>query len=207
MPKIRAILLPLVLAACGDSPPKPEIALSSEYALPTIEPSPGPAPIVPQAPDHRYDERDGWTYYYIAALSDEDRKLGRAAAGVSAFQYLGQNSEGEHILASLNDDGTVSYRAKCAAVCKIIATDYGRKIAFSPDSLIGAAFSDAFNGKLKIADWARDQIVPVSAPPPKPTAELETPPLTNLTDTRSESEQIETPPPAAVIETGPPTTD
>ncbi|MEO6114169.1 MAG: hypothetical protein ABIP07_06975 [Sphingomicrobium sp.] len=119
------------------------------------DPSSG-ASVLP-LPDHGYDERKGETYYYIAAVSDEDRKKGRAAGSVSAFQYLGRNGEGEHVIASLRSDGTVSYRAKCPISCRIIDTDFGEKIAFSSDSIIGAAFNDAFRGKLRIADWAKEE--------------------------------------------------
>src|SRR3546814_18412236 len=31
-------------------------------------------------PDHNYDEQRGWSQYYVAAVSVEDRKKGRAAA-------------------------------------------------------------------------------------------------------------------------------
>lgn len=111
---------------------------------------------MPSQPDHNYDERRGSTYFYVAAISEEDEKRGRAVGSVSTIQYLGQNGEGQHILASLRPNGTINYRAKCANPCRIIDTDYGDPIAFSPNSIIGAAFGDAFRGKLRIADRSKD---------------------------------------------------
>jgi len=167
-----------LLTACDDSPDQDESLLApamieaTPVALPTTEtpvlaPLPSPVPV----PDHNYDEKRGWTYYYVAAVSDEDRKRGRAVGSVSAFQYLGQNGDGEHILASLGSNGTVSYRAKCAKSCRIIDTDYGEKLAYSPSSIIGAAFDDAFRGQLRIAEWAKDKtagpatVSPTETPP------------------------------------------
>jgi hypothetical protein len=120
---------------------------------------------VPQ-PSHRFDERRGDIYYYIAAVSEEDRKRGRAVGTVSSFQYLGKTDAGEHIVASLNDNGTVSYRAKCAPSCKIIDTDYGERIPYSPSSIIGAVFQDAFHGRLRTAQWTKDPVAqPTQAAP------------------------------------------
>jgi hypothetical protein len=54
--------------------------------------------------------------------------------------------------------------ATCANPCQVITLHTGafhvERVAFDPDSLIGAAFIDAFNGQLKIYD-------PASAPPSK----------------------------------------
>jgi len=168
-----------LLTACNDSPDQNETSLAppmseaSPVALsitetPALAPLPSPAPV----PDHNYDEERGWTYYYVAAVSDEDRKRGRVVGSVSAFQYLGQNDDGEHILASLGSNGTVNDRYKCAQSCRIIDTDYGEKLAYSPSSIIGAAFDDAFQGRLRIAEWAKDE-----AAAPATVSPIETPPV------------------------------
>src|SRR3546814_17298636 len=78
----------------------------------------------PVLPDHNYDEKRGWTYYYVAAVSEEDRKKGRAAGSVVAYQYLGKNEEGQQVLASMNTNGNVSHRASCASPCRILAKSY-----------------------------------------------------------------------------------
>src|SRR3546814_16608607 len=79
----------------------------------------------PVLPDHNYDEKRGWTYYYVAAISEEDRKKGRAAGAVVAYQYLGLNDDGRHVLANMNPNGTVNHEASCASPCRIIDLSYG----------------------------------------------------------------------------------
>lgn len=118
----------------------------------------------PVLPDHNYDEKRGWTYYYVAAISEEDRKKGRAAGAVVAYQYLGLNDDGRHVLANMNPNGTVNHEASCASPCRIIDLSYGGNMAYTSQSIIGAAFEDAIRGKLKVADWARDEIVQPMAP-------------------------------------------
>src|SRR3546814_19462616 len=100
----------------------PYTTLFRSAADPTMETAPAsldaesaPTDASPSVPDHNYDEKRGWTYYYVAAVSDEDRKKGRAAGSVVAYQYLGKNEEGQHVLASMNTNGTVSHRASCAS--------------------------------------------------------------------------------------------
>jgi hypothetical protein len=53
----------------------------------------------------------------------------------------------------------VNFRAKCSVPCKIIDTDDGGNIAYSTSSIIGGAFQDAFRGKLRIANWAKNEVV------------------------------------------------
>src|SRR3546814_5305276 len=64
----------------------PYTTLFRSAADPTMETAPAsldaesaPTDASPSVPDHTYDEKRGWTYYYVAAVSDEDRKKGRAA--------------------------------------------------------------------------------------------------------------------------------
>ena len=157
------VLIMSITSACGSSkedeesysrPLYPEVPLPAE----TIDPTEQPVILTePQIPDHNYGERRGDTYYYIAAVSEEDKKRGLATGQVIAYQYLGTNSSGEHILANLRTNGTVSHRARCNKPCRIIDTDNGDKIAYSPISIIGSAFDDAFRGKLRIAQWAKNE--------------------------------------------------
>lgn len=165
------ILVLGVLGACNSDAHNSAAPLSTslESSTPAVvdeipTPAASPVPPAPEVASHNYDEREEWTYYYVAAVSEEDRKRGRAVGSVHAFQYLGRNALGEHIIASIRSDGTVSYRAKCAASCRIIHTDNGDRIAYAPASIIGAAFEDAFRGKLRVAEWAKDEAVPTQAP-------------------------------------------
>ena len=103
-----------------------------------------------------------------------------------AYQYLGRDEEGRHVLALMNPNGTVRTEAACATPCRIIDVSDGRKIPYSTRSIIGAAFEDAFRGKLKVADWAKDEIVepvpakPVAGPPTAAVAEI--PEVENASD-------------------------
>lgn len=170
----EATTAPIILAQASDS----SSPLSTQSALPIASVSPVPAPS--QVRDHNYDDHRGWDYYYIGALSEEDRKKGRATGKVSTFQYLGKNSDNEFVLASMNDDGSVAYKAKCSRSCKVIDTSYGGKIAYAPQSLIGAAFQDAFRGKLQVADWAKDEVVkPAPRASTTSSAAIAEPPFTD----------------------------
>lgn len=161
---IAAFIVAMTSACSGSNKETDDPSQSSYSEIPittdtTSEPeSPTELPLASlksQYPDHYYDERRGETYYYIAAVSEEDQKKGRATGDVVAYQYLGTNGSGEHILANLRTNGTVSHRARCQKPCRIIDTDSGEKIAYSSSSVIGVAFQDAFRGKLRIAEWAK----------------------------------------------------
>lgn len=178
MEKRWVVALLSIVAGCSGEPHEGETTVTAPDPIqypatvpPTVAATP-PAHYAPE-PDHLYDERRGDTYFYVAAVSDHDRENGRAVGNVHQFQYLGRNAEGEHILASLGDNGLVTYRAKCARRCRIIDTTYGGKIAFSTESIIGAAFQDAFNGKLRVAQWAENERQPT--PSPVPTMAANTP--------------------------------
>src|SRR3546814_15864432 len=79
-------------------------------------------------------EKSVWTYNYVSAVSDEGRKKGRTAGSLVADQYLGKNEECQHVLASMNTNGTVSHRASCASPCRISDMSYGGNIAYSTQS-------------------------------------------------------------------------
>lgn len=165
----------MLLGACGERQPS-----NDDFDIPTYEvpvsPSPSPTPmqpVLPPAPSHRYIDRIGDNYFYQAALSDEEREKGLAVGGLSSFQYLGRNAEGEHVLASMSENGRIVHRSKCKPGCRIIINNYGSTTAFSPETIIGSAFLDAFEGKLRVARWvANGDLVgfDVYYPTPEPVA-------------------------------------
>src|SRR3546814_13011368 len=74
----------------------------------------------------------------------------------------------------MNPNGTVNHEASCASPCRIIDLSYGGNMAYTSQSIVGAAFEDAIRGKLNVADWARAEIVQPMAPPvpaPAPAAD------------------------------------
>jgi hypothetical protein len=161
-----------LVSACDDSTSRDDSYSTVEAATPSapVVKTPEALPDRPPLPDHNYDERRGWNYYYVAAISDEDRAKGRAAGEVLVYQYLGLNDDGHHVLASMRTNGTVSHTASCSSPCRIIDFSYGGNSAYTPQSIIGAAFQDAMRGKLRVADWANDdrvEPVPSTAPAPR----------------------------------------
>lgn len=178
---LAATLSASLLSACNNAPESDAGSSDADTVVAPVTPAEGAATseAAPALPDHNYDEKRGWTYYYVAAISEEDRKKGRAAGAVVAFQYLGLNDDGRHVLANMNSNGSVNHEASCASPCRIIDLSYGGNMAYSPESIIGAAFEDAIRGKLKVADWARDEVVQPMAPPaatPAPAAADPAPP-------------------------------
>lgn len=168
MRKLATLAGLLLLSACTESEPEPTDYSTGSVSpnASSLEPVPDakPASLVPAVPDHNYEERRGWDYLYVAAVSEEDRMKGRAAGDVITFQYLGLNDDGQHVLASMNPDGTVWRTASCSSKCRVIEYSDGRRIAYAPQSIIGAAFQDAFRGKLRVADWANDEIAQPMTP-------------------------------------------
>ncbi len=144
----------LSLAACGSPAPQNQKA-NDPVTVPSREPSdavaatPTPTPVyVPH-----FDEQEGDTYFYASAVSEEDKKKGKAVGSVVNFRYLGE-SGGVHKIASVDDMGRALLRYECSTPCKIIKrTFHGQteRIPYDPQSVIGAAFEDALNGSLRAA--------------------------------------------------------
>jgi hypothetical protein len=101
-----------------------------------------------------YDEKEGDTYLYVAAVSEEDRKAGRSAGNVVMFRYLGE-ANGTFRIASVGESGKQFGVSTCPRQCKVIKTTWSdgsvRRLGYDPASVIGSAFEDAFNGHLQAA--------------------------------------------------------
>lgn len=156
----------LALSACdrkADEPHFPPFN-STLVAPPTTAPSPQAIPVpVPTRPAHYYDSRDGVRYYYVAAISENDRKAGKAAGNVHSFAYLGKRGA-KHVLARLNGDGRVLEEMYCDRPCRVISYQDGSLFEYNENSVIGAAFADALAGRLEIAEYR-----PIG--PPQPIAQ------------------------------------
>src|SRR5690606_34602166 len=103
----------------------------------------------PPQPTHNYDAKDGPIYSYIAAISEDDRKAGKAAGDVVSFVYLGTEGE-RHVLASMGSGGAIVRRAYCSNPCRVITYEDGRQIEYTERSIIGGAFADAIAGRLEV---------------------------------------------------------
>ena len=130
-------------------------AIVAGQAQPTVE------------PDQQYITREGELYGYVSAVSEEDQKRGVAAGKVLMFRFEGVH-DGLYELTAIDGSGRPLYSYECTRPCTAIKVYTWQGIerwAFNPDSVIGAAFTDAFNGKL---EPTRQK--PATLPPPVESA-------------------------------------
>lgn len=140
---------------------------------------------VAATPEPRYIEKDGDTYLYVAAVSEEDQKRGRVAGSIIGFRYLGKVGD---VYRLEGPDGSSAIH-ECSRPCRVIKTRLASSILtrteFTPSSIIGAAFADAFNGFLKpvappsvepaplsYAHSAEEEIAETDASGDSPTSEI-----------------------------------
>jgi hypothetical protein len=146
------LTLTAALVGCGknDSSPKIQVTGSNE-AEPIATTTSNTASTTPRAvPTHNWEFKEGDVYGYIAAVSEEDRKRGKAAGDVIMYRYAGIQNGAYH-LELVRDDGTIESTAACVRPCVAIKVYSGagmQRIAYNPSSIIGAAFEDAMNGRL-----------------------------------------------------------
>ena len=114
-------------------------------------------PPEPPKPPHRYGLKDGNSYAYIAGLSEEERKKGKASGDVLMFRYLGKKN-GIHTVANLNNAGQTTIKSSCAEPCVIIKYTDGSRSAFTPESIIGAVFQDAIAGYLEDSSGSKGKL-------------------------------------------------
>lgn len=136
-------LLAMLLAGCNDQPNKgvtPEISES----IANID-SNAPPPAKPN-----YQEAENGTYYYITAVSEDDRKKGKATGDVLGFRYSGKNENGEHVISQISDQDRAIDTLVCKEPCKIIKSEDGSRTPFVSNSIIGSVFEDAMLGHLAI---------------------------------------------------------
>lgn len=117
-------------------------------------------PSEPPAPTPNYSDKEGNTYFYVAAVSEDERKRGQASGTVNQYQYGGKDASGAHIVFAPGMTYT------CGVPCKIIKASNGGRLAYNEGSIIGAVFQDAMRGFLKPLP---------KAPKPKPIVEEPTP--------------------------------
>lgn len=141
MKKTILFIALLATSACGSNPPADAPADATADA-----PADATADATPEITPANYTAKDGSEYLYAAAISEDDAKAGTAAASVVSFEYLGER-DGVYTLKQSN------IRATCTNPCEVITynTGYSKKrVAFNPASIIGSAFTDAFNGHMEI---------------------------------------------------------
>ncbi|WP_374572579.1 hypothetical protein [Phenylobacterium sp.] len=117
----------------------------------------------PPAPAHNWFYQEGREYGYQGALSEADQRAGVGAPEVFMYRYLGEK-DGVYSVATVSH-GTYAV-ASCTNPCevvKIVAADaFGRdvqRLAFNPDTIVGLALEDAFNGQLELYEPPRPKPV------------------------------------------------
>lgn len=126
-----AIVVALALAGCGPRPATPRQAA-------------GPAP--PASTTHSWLYRVGQDYAY------EEDVPGQAKPVVQVYRYLGRQGG----LYTLRFGG---HTVSCANPCQVIHLSDGgfhvERLAFDPNTIIGAALTDAFDGQMQVYDPAK----------------------------------------------------
>lgn len=156
---MRLWLIPVVVAALAGcdsgsndqtfyAPSDPDMS-AAEPAVPVSEPNNVPPPA---RPAHHYDSKDGVRYSYVAAISEDDRKAGKAAGSVYTFAYLGKRGE-KHVMVRAAADGRAMGEVYCSNPCRVISYPDGEQIEYNEGSIIGAAFADALAGRLELAAY------------------------------------------------------
>jgi hypothetical protein len=136
-------------------------------------------------PTHLYAIKDDDRYGYVTAVSEDDQKQGKAAGDVIFFVYRGRDRN-TYKLDQVTASGVVVETTECQRPCTAIKRyRYGdvSYVGFEPTSIIGSAYTDAFNGFLQASPLpkAREESLPSYAPATASVPTLE-----------SNSEQINT---------------
>lgn len=139
-------------------------------STPTLPAVPS-GPVTPPLPVHRYVAREGTTYYYSAAVSEEEyKRTGRSAPDALAFWYIGKNSSNDDIVAQVIN-GQPNAGSYCARPCKIIHYGDGTALEFHSGSVIGAVYSDVAKGFLKRHEFPKPPPAVTQSDAPFPSQE------------------------------------
>jgi hypothetical protein len=140
-------LLVLGIAGCTPGEAPRQRSASSAPSSPIAVATPPPA-----STSRNWQYRVGQEYAYQGEPSEDQKKAGQSTPAVQMYRYLGEHDG----VFKLQVGGET---ATCANPCQVITVRSGlfhvERLAFDPDSLIGAAFTDAFNGRLEIYNPAK----------------------------------------------------
>lgn len=126
-----------------------------------------PAPPPVEKPNYSFVE-DG-VYGYVAGISEEEQKQGKAAGDVLLYRYAGM-FDGKLRLEHMDPAGNIVAVSECSRPCvaiKMWSSSGIKQFAYNPESVIGAAYEDALKGRLK------RKTPPRALPPPVPKEPVE----------------------------------
>ncbi|MDQ2861540.1 MAG: hypothetical protein M3T55_12625 [Pseudomonadota bacterium] len=145
------------LAACDKSATATDNAANAGNTPVTAAVSAAPTP-----PAHNWSYREGQEYGYPGAISEDEQKAGQAIASVQMFRFLGTQNGVYTVARVANGAATI---ASCANPCQVVKLSSGglmQRVTFNPESIVGAALTDAFNGQMEVYGSG----APVPAPQP-----------------------------------------
>jgi hypothetical protein len=99
-----------------------------------------------------YAFRESGGYGYVSEPSEEEKKRGKTAGQVAMFAFRGE-SKGVYKISALDDQGRTNSHYECRNPCVVIKRVMRgsvSRLAYNPESLVGAAFADAFAGQLEV---------------------------------------------------------
>jgi hypothetical protein len=106
-------------------------------------------------PTPNYDDSEGDRYFYVAAVSEEDQKKGKAVGDVTTIRFLGER-DGVYRLELIGPSGQHLATSECKKPCRVTKTVWSdgsvSRGGFNAGSILGSAFEDAFNGFLTVAN-------------------------------------------------------
>jgi len=117
-----------------------------------------------------------WTVHEDGAYGYVSGKRGPAAEPVATFRYLGL-IDGEYQIGVDDASGTIASCANpCAAIRYIQEGETIQRVAYDPQSAIGAAFADAFSGRLEVYQLPPPEMEQMTLATPAPDSGLQPPP-------------------------------
>lgn len=143
-----------MVVAAVNAPPTQQKAGSNDTndQAKVAEKAPEPAPqqiitppSAPATPEHFYSSVDGDDYLYSAGISENARDAGQVAGQFIAFRYRGVK-DGKITLTS--EGMTLRCDEDCAVITMIDQFGNKQHFEYNPDSVAGAAFTDAMNNLL-----------------------------------------------------------
>lgn len=168
---VSLVALGLTLCACSGDP-SANNTMNVDENLTTTDIGAASVDAAPAAKTHNYQDRDGNTYEYVSAVSDEDAKKGKAVGDVSLFEFRGV-FDGRYRISVVDNDGRTEFYYECSNPCGVIkAYKQGHlidRVPYGPTSIIGAAFDDAFNGFLQVSKETRTSEAASSVAPATPS--------------------------------------
>ena len=175
--RLWSISAGLVVGACSNTQPANTMVVANDTASVTNEAIPAwadnsvtpSAPTAPVVPPHNYGFKEGGVYGYISAVSENDKKAGKAVGSVVLYRYGGMTG-GKYTLFQVSDSGVIISRDECTNPCvaiKSFSSGGMERIPYNAGSVVGAAFDDAFAGYLtkgRVLAESREVVAAPAAP-------------------------------------------